>query len=213
MDGTLLDTVIDYGKLGTSVSDTLLDLGIPITRINNHSSDVEMIRKGSEYLHSIGKEMSFDKISELVNKRCGDIEMEHVLESAPFPGTDELLRKIRTEGYLIGLLTRGQRIYAETAMSHCKVLDYMDAVEAFDDHPMGEQKPNPIAMEYLAKDLGIEPADILYIGDSVWDYFCARDAGSSFIGIAAGEYGQKKWENYRDEIELIDSVADLLKMF
>lgn len=213
MDGTLLETVIDYEKLGTAVSDTLVAIGVPVTRINAHDTEADMIRRGSEYLHSIGKEMSFDDISDLVNERCKDIEMEHALESMPFPGTVELLEKIKGEGYKTGLLTRGQRAYAETAMSHCGILGYMDAVEAFDDHPTGEQKPNPIAMEYLAEGLGIEPNEILYVGDSVWDYFCARDAGSSFIGICAGEYGQRKWEKYAGEVELVDSVADLLRMF
>ena len=55
-------------------------------------------------------------------------------------------------------------------MGRCGIMDRVDAAVAFDDHPTGEQKPNPVAMDHLAKALGVTSKDILYIGDSVWDY-------------------------------------------
>ena len=68
-------------------------------------------------------------------------------------------------------------------------------------------------MDHLAKALGVTSKDILYIGDSVWDYYCARDSGAGFIGIAHGENGHRKWERVKEEVELIENISELIGRF
>ncbi len=211
MDGTLLDTDIDYEKLGDAEVFVMTGLGVPPQELSGITSDIEVIRKGVEYLNRNGNDISFDRACELVNQRASDVEMESVETARCFPGVKDLLEDLRLKGYPLGLLTRGQRLYAETAMEKCGILELMDAVEAFDDHPTGEQKPNPIAMEYLARRLGVKCSEILYVGDSVWDYYCARDSGADFIGISIGEKGRMKWERVRDDVKIVDDVRDILK--
>ena len=211
MDGTLLDTDIDYEKLGDAEVFVMTGLGVPPQELSGITSDIEVIRKGVEYLNRNGNDISFDRACELVNQRASDVEMESVETARCFPGVRDLLEDLRLKGYPLGLLTRGQRLYAETAMEKCGILELMDAVEAFDDHPTGEQKPNPIAMEYLARRLGVKCSEMLYVGDSVWDYYCARDSGADFIGISIGEKGRMKWERVRDDVKIVDDVRDILK--
>ena len=211
MDGTLLDTDIDYEKLGDAEVFVMTGLGVPPQELSGITSDIEVIRKGVEYLNRNGNDISFDRACELVNQRASDVEMESVETAKCFPGVRDLLEDLRLKGYPLGLLTRGQRLYAETAMEKCGILELMDAVEAFDDHPTGEQKPNPIAMEYLARRLGVKCSEMLYVGDSVWDYYCARDSGADFIGISIGEKGRMKWERVRDDVKIVDDVRDILK--
>ena len=210
MDGTLLDTDIDYEKLGNAEVFVLSKLGVPPLSTDPNTDDVELIRRGVEYLNDNGNPISFDEVCDLVNKRASDVEMESVGTAKCFPGVPELLKRLKDEGYPLGLLTRGQRLYAETAMGKCGILDMMDAVEAFDDHPTGEQKPNPIAMDYLAKDLGVRSSEMLYIGDSVWDYYCARDAGADFIGVMHGENGHIKWDRVKEDVKLVENISDIL---
>lgn len=210
MDGTLLDTAIDYEKLGNAEAFVLTGLGVPGTELSGAFDDIDMIRKGVGYLNRNGNDISFDRVCELVNQRASDVEMESVDTAECFPGVPEMLDILRDEGYRIGLLTRGQRLYAESAMGRCGIWNRMDAVEAFDDHPTGEQKPNPVAMEYLAKSLGVKCCEILYVGDSIWDYYCARDSGAGFIGVCHGEKGRLKWERVKDEVTLVDSIADII---
>lgn len=211
MDGTLLDTNIDYEKLGNAEAFVLSGLDVPESVFAGIGDDTEMIRRGVSYLNDSGNPMTFDEVCRLVNQRASDVEMEAVDTAECFPGVPEMLERLRSEGYPMGLLTRGQRLYAESAMGRCGILDMMDAVEAFDDHPTGEQKPNPIAMEYLAKRLGVKCCEILYVGDSVWDYHCARDSGAGFIGIARGENGYRKWERVKEDVILVEDICDILK--
>jgi len=210
MDGTLLDTAIDYEKLGNAEAFVLSNLGVPESVISLSNNDVEKIRNGTEHLNRNGNPITFDEVCELVNQRASDVEMESVDTARCFPGVKELLCDLRMKGYRIGLLTRGQRLYAEAAMGKCGILEYMDAVEAFDDHPTGEQKPNPIAMEYLARRLDVLCNEILYVGDSVWDYHCARDSGAGFVGIAVGENGHLKWQRVKERIDIVDDIVRVI---
>ena len=209
MDGTLLDTAIDYEKLGNAERYVLCKLGVPDSDISSSPDDTEVIRSGVAYLNEHGNPITFDDLCRLVNQRASDVEMESVDTAKCFPGVERMLDDLRSKGYPMGLLTRGQRLYAESAMKRCNILDRIDVIEAFDDHPTGEQKPNPIAMEYLAKRLGVRCSEILYVGDSVWDYYCARDSGAGFIGIAIGENGRRKWERVKDDVILVDDVTKI----
>ena len=210
MDGTLLDTNIDYEKLGNAEAFVLSGLDVPESVFAGIGDDTEMIRKGVSYLNDSGNPMTFDEVCRLVNQRASDVEMESVETAKCFPGVEKMLDDLGSKGYPMGLLTRGQRLYAESAMERCGILDRIDVIEAFDDHPTGEQKPNPIAMEYLAKRLGVRCSDILYVGDSVWDYYCARDSGAGFIGIAIGENGRRKWGRVKDDVILVDDVTKIV---
>lgn len=209
MDGTLLDTSIDYDRLGTAEYDVMIELGIPPSEIDRNADEIRMIRDGVRYLTANGKQITCEELSKMVNDRYAAIELEAADSAECIRGAEELLIRLKKEGYPIGLLTRGQRCYAESAMSNCGLLKYMDAVDAFDDHPTGEQKPNPIAMDHLAEKLGVTSKDILYIGDSVWDYYCARDSGAGFIGVASGKYGHRKWDALEDDITIVESIADI----
>ena len=211
MDGTLLDTAIDYEKLGDAEAYVLSQLGMPRSGMDPNSDDIALIRKGVAYLNEHGNDVTFDEVCELVNQRASDVEMESVETARCFPGVPELLKGLKDDGYRIGMLTRGQRLYAETAMGKCGILDMMDVIEAYDDHPTGEQKPNPIAMEHLAKGLGVRCSDVLYVGDSVWDYYCARDSGAGFIGIARGEKGHMKWDRLKGEVTVVEDISDMLR--
>lgn len=209
MDGTLLDTDIDYEKLGNAECFVLQGLGVPLEKINTHSDEASMIREGVRYLNENGNVITFDDVCRLVNRRASEIELECVPSAECFPGVRETLADLKGSGFRIGLLTRGQRDYAVAAMGTCGILGFMDAIEAFNDHPTGEQKPNPVAMEHLAKKLGVVCEDILYIGDSIWDYECARDSGAGFVGICP-ENKRPIWERKGENMLLVDDFTELI---
>jgi phosphoglycolate phosphatase len=74
-----------------------------------------------------------------------------------------MLRELRSRGYRIGVLTRGCREYAETALRIAGISDLLDAVVARDDHPEVEAKPSPIAMRHMAEAVGVRPDEITYV--------------------------------------------------
>ena len=211
MDGTIVDSEIDYAKLALVEHDIFMKLGVP-DELLTKGSEKEIILAGIEYLKKQGKTYTFEEISEMVTEKDNEIESENVEKSVLFPGTEKLLKRIKSENILLGLLTRGQRGYVTKTLKFCEIENCFDAIEAYDDHPIGEQKPNPIAMEHLARKLGVKPQEILYIGDSTTDYACAAGSGADFIGMAFDEKHIEMWKKLDENIKIAESMEELEKM-
>ena len=63
------------------------------------------------------------------------------------------------------------------------------------------RKPDPAGALYIAKELGAEPADCLYIGDSGVDMQTAKNAGMLPMGVLWG---------FRERKELLSQGARFL---
>ena len=213
MDGTLIDSDIDYARLGMVEHDVLTSLGVPSRVFAHIMSEKDMLVAGIDYLHSIGKDISSDELERMVNEESTRIETLNISSSKPFPMVRELLDEISSKGYKIGLLSRGHRGYVLKTMDRFDLTGYFDAIEAYDDHPVGEQKPNPVAMEYLAKGLGVRTDEMIYVGDAVTDYLCARDSGAAFIGLAQNEHSRTMWKSYNHRPEILNNISELIGRF
>ena len=207
MDGTLLDTKVDYQKMSDLIFDEMVAIGVPEEVIDRKEGYKFNIESGVSYMASVGRMDEVYAIGDKIAKVARDTEMERVDEAKPFPKVDLLLKKIREMGLKTGLLTRGCREYAEAAVKICHVDDLLDGIVARDDYPESEAKPSPIAMEHMADELGVRPSEILFFGDHTFDYQCARDAGSGFIAVLTGTFTEDDWKNIPD-IMIFGSVGD-----
>ena len=209
MDGTLLDTHVDYVKMANLVFDQMIKMGVPETAINRKDGFKFNLESGMKYLIDQKRVDEIPMINEQITKAAKDIEMQNLDEARPFPGAIDTLKRLREKGYRIGVLTRGCREYANAALEFCKVSHLIDAVIARDDYSEKEAKPSPAAMLHLAEKLGVEAEEILYIGDHAFDYRCAHDAGAGFIGVLSGVFDIEDWHQIDKDIMIIDSVRDL----
>ena len=207
MDGTLLNTKVDYQRMSDLVFDEMVRIGVPEDAIDRSEGYKFNIESGVRYLMSNGREDDVYAIGPRIAKIARDVEMERIDEARPFPKADLLLDRIHESGMRTGLLTRGCREYAEAAVKICGVSDLLDAIVARDDYPEKEAKPNPVAMKHIAYKLGVRTEEILFFGDHLFDYECARDAGSGFVAVLTGTYTKDDWSDVPN-IEIFDSVTD-----
>ena len=209
MDGTLLDTHVDYTKMANLVFDQMVKMGVPESAIDRTDGFKFNLDSGIKYLVDQGRTDEIPLIHGQIAKAARDIEMQNLEEAKPFPGTVKTLKKLHEKGFKVGVLTRGCREYANAALEFCKILDLIDDVVARDDYSEKEAKPSPVAMRHLANKLGVKPEEILYVGDHVFDYQCAHDAGAGFIGVLSGVFKINDWKQIDKNIKTIDSVYDL----
>lgn len=207
MDGTLLDTKVDYQLMSDIIFDEMVKMGVPDDVIDRKEGYKFNIDSGIRYLKSAGREDEIYTIGLRIAKVARDVEMERLDEARPFPKADLLLKAIHDKGLRTGVLTRGCREYADAALGICGVLDLLDGIVARDDFPESEAKPSPMAMKHMADALGVEPQEILYFGDHSFDYQCARDAGSGFVAVLTGTYTKEDWKDVPG-IEIYDSITD-----
>ena len=209
MDGTFIETVVDYVRLANVVFDEMTAAGVPENEINRGASQSEMT-SGMRWLINNGKKDLANSMYSKIADKTTDIEMEHSSIARPFDGAVEVLELLKSKGYRTGILTRGGRSYAEHILGKCNVLHMFDAIVARDDFPDDEAKPSPKAMFNLGTAMGVAPEEILFLGDHKYDWMTARDSGAGFYGVLSGGFDIKDWNNVSRNIPVLKSVQSLL---
>ncbi|MEO6248871.1 MAG: HAD-IA family hydrolase [Sphingomicrobium sp.] len=112
-----------------------------------------------------------------------------------FEGIVELIDALQGEGWLLAVAT-GK---SDRGLRHCLdshgLRDRFISLQTADRHP---SKPHPAMALAAMAEVGAEPGDTIFIGDTAWDMGCAVAAGAGPIGAAWG---------YHDVSELLSGGA------
>lgn len=127
--------------------------------------------------------------SEETKQHCLSVYRFHEPDIHLYEGAEELLRRLRAEGYRIGLITdgrpEGQRakirvLHLEDLVDHIIVTDELGGV--------AYRKPNPAAFTKMKELLGVAYDRMCYVGDNIKKDFMAPEAlGMRSIWIKTGD--------------------------
>lgn len=94
------------------------------------------------------------------------------------PHLDTLFKYLNSKGYKLFILTNGESHHQAKKIQALPLQDHFDSCDIYISGDLDCSKPEPIIYEKVAKNLRLEPEEILYIGDD-WtnDYRGAIDAG------------------------------------
>ena len=212
MDGTFMDTTVDYVKLLNVVFDELIASGVPESAIIRSGGALSELKSGLEWLRKNGGQDDADVVFGRISDRTTNVEMEHADSSKPFDGAVEVLDLLRRKGYKTGIITRGGRSYAEYVLKINDVWHMFDAIVARDDFPESEAKPSPMAMVNLGNAIGLKANEILFLGDHKTDWLTARDSGAGFYGVLSGRLSVADWKKADENIAILNTVKDLLEI-
>jgi HAD superfamily hydrolase (TIGR01509 family) len=118
------------------------------------------------------------------------------LETAAFyPGIRELLQGLPSTVQL-GALTNAAVAYAHAVFAvNLKSKDAVgfQSIHGADDVPA--PKPAADGLWLVCKELGLEPKDCVYVGDSPSDAMAAKNAGMPAIGVLWGSHSEESLKN------------------
>lgn len=208
MDGTIMDTNVDYVKLAHVVADEFISLGVPMEIIAEDAKTDSMV--GSIAWLKANNPGSLVGFEERTGERATVVEMEHEAEARPFEGAREAVELAISKGYRVALLTRGGRKYATTLLERFGFIGYFENIVARDDFEYRDAKPSPRSIEHMCAGIEAEPDEILYIGDGKTDWETAVNAGTHFIGVESGHMDRAAWESLAGkDIVTLPTVAYL----
>ena len=92
-----------------------------------------------------------------------------------FPGILDLMEELKARGYKIGIVTSRLRHTTEIGLKKYDMEKYFDAVITADD--TDKHKPDPEPVNIALERLGSKPEEAVMVGDSMFDIFCAKNAG------------------------------------
>ncbi len=179
LDGTLLNTL---GDLTAAVNHGLATCGLPT-------------RTEAQVRTYVG-----DGVKELIARACPADADEatkaavlaaylpyyaaHNMDlTAPYAGVLDLLTDLRQRGVKIAVVSNKHDPAVQTLCAH-----YFDglldlAVGGGDNRPL---KPAPDSLLYAMERLGVDPAAVWYVGDSVQDVLTAHNAGVKCVAVTWG---------------------------
>ena len=97
----------------------------------------------------------------------------------PYSGIPEVLSTLKSEGYLLGLVTDAHTTSANVRLEKTNLVQYFDAIVGFDT--TGYKKPHHAPFECVLDMLNCKPYEAMYIGDSL-----RRDVGpAEGVGMIA----------------------------
>ncbi len=126
-------------------------------------------------------------------------ETHNQVTTCPYDGIPEMLHHLATMGLKLCVLSNKPHADTQHVVAHyfpdvpfSVVRGQMEGVPI---------KPDPAGALAIAKDIGIDPADFLYLGDTSVDMNCARNAGMHPVGVTWG---------FREEAELREAGAEYI---
>jgi len=204
LDGTLLDSAPDF----------IVSLDNLLERYNQPKLDPEIIRShvsdGSWKLVSLGFniDISDDNCAVLREELLEEYELNLLQYGGAFDGIKEMLASLEEDNIPYGIVTNKPLRFArpilmnEIAFKNCKTLICPDHLNAI--------KPDPEGILKGCKDLGIHPAECIYVGDHEKDLEAGINAGTQVIACYFG-YSLKA-SDHSEHILGADHPSDLYKL-
>lgn len=103
-----------------------------------------------------------------------------------YPGIMDAVQQLHAAGCPMAIVTSKVGFMAERALAHTGLASYMQVVIASDSTTRHKPDPEPV---FLAlEQLGCDPVDAVFIGDSPYDMQSGCAAGVHALGVAWGAF-------------------------
>lgn len=185
LDGTLVDSIAD---IAFAVNRGLRTMGLPEQPTENF---YRFVGNGMYKLCERALPNGRKDCTEMLQKLYAEYYVGHCcVLTRPYDGIIETVDKIKTAGIKTAVLSNKPH---EQTMN---VVNTLFGTECF-DYVLGQipefpVKPDPSAIKYVMKELGVTPADTVNIGDSDVDIILGRNAGTEPIGVSWGFRGTEE---------------------
>lgn len=128
---------------------------------------------GSTVFPVLGIDYNEDTLAEWNNYYAGLIG-----ETKIFDGIQPLLQTLKQRGLHLGLVSSRSHEEMDFDPNMQKLCGYFEVAVLADDTE--EHKPTPMPMLHYLKTTGAKPEETIYIGDTIYDWQCAKGAGVDF---------------------------------
>lgn len=195
LDGTLLDSVQDIALSNNKV---LQANGLPTHSVENY---IEFIGNGARQLVQLSLPAHLAADEKKVDFFLEEYKKEYlqniVVKSKLYDGIPELLFFLNDKKIPIGINTNKPHeqtmLIAEHLLSEYKFFKILGQSDEY------SKKPNPQGALHIAKELQLQPNEILFVGDSEVDVKTALAANMQLVCVSYG---------YSSKQEMIDAGCE-----
>jgi phosphoglycolate phosphatase-like HAD superfamily hydrolase len=192
IDGTLILS----GKAGSRAMNRAFEqtCGVPdaLQRVDLAGRTDRIIM--TDALSGLGRALDDDFVGQFREVYCGflreELHRDGIGWKGALPGVPALLdRLVDRPDVSLALLTGNFRASAEIKLAHFDLWRYFPW-GAFADDAIERNDLLPVALSRARADglSGLDPADVIIVGDTPHDITCARSGGAKVVAVATGNY-------------------------
>ena len=204
MDGTLADSVDYYYRMACEIVEAANAPPISRERVCElmGSGAPDLLRK----LLPPDFPASEAKLARIVRERLpGWMRAGEGIE--PLPGCVDLLHRLHTRGHRLGIATSSGR--ALPYLDRWGVRPLFHAIVGRED--VRRRKPHPDVVLHCLRQMGLEPDDAVYVGDSPIDIEAGRAAGLFTVGVLTGTSTRERLTRVSPD-HILESAPGLLDL-
>jgi phosphoglycolate phosphatase len=220
-DGTLLDFERTYAPGTVDVIASLTDGEPVLSLVLSEAVDFDLgsrkFRPGSVIIAGTGRLIAeawhphlphweVDDLAVEVDRLYSDFSEIYV---APFEVLDPALEKLQALGIHLGVATNDAEVSAKRHISKIGQQSRFGFIAGYDSGHGA--KPGPGMVLAFARHIGVEPSQIMMVGDSLHDLHAGRAAGAITIGMTTGLVDASVLSPDADHVlDSLDELPDLV---
>ena len=136
-------------------------------------------------------------------------EANHDKISKPFKGIPDAIYDLKNMGYKLGIVTSKRIEMLIRGLKLLKLENIFDVLIAAESTSKHKPEAEPILA--ACEKIGVKPCETLYVGDSVFDILCGKNAGAKTCGVGYSmTETEKLFESGMDF--LVEDIPQLVKV-
>ncbi|HOV21598.1 MAG TPA: HAD-IA family hydrolase [bacterium] len=173
-DGTIIHSFIDFGNMKRRIIELCIKYNLKPPSKNLPALElIKEVQKNNKENKNITE---FKRESE---KIIIEEEIKGMKNAVPYKDILTLIKKLKTKGIKIGIITRNCRKATEIVVKKFSIP--YDVFLTRDD--VEKVKPSPYHLEKAIEKLGVKKENTIIVGDHYFDILCGRKAGILTCGI------------------------------
>lgn len=196
LDGTLAYTLDD---ITSAVNNMLTRLGY---KTRTKAEILKFINNGARQLVRLSLPKTVQDVEFIVDSALEAYEQEYAKcyleKTSLYDGMYEGLRALKEKGIKLAVLSNKQDKFVKDIIEKLFGKKFFNFVQGQAGTPA---KPDPSTTLYICKQMGVKPANCIFVGDSDVDVKTAQNAEMTSVGVVWG---------YRDEDVLKNAGADYI---
>jgi HAD superfamily hydrolase (TIGR01549 family) len=189
LDGTLIEFKFKVKESRIAMIELLKKEGYDTSSWSDTIRTQEIIDTAKEQWKTsppLQSAKSFDNVQAEIFRLLDEFEFEGLSQSRPHEGAVAILRRVKHSEILTGIVTNSGRAPVESILTDFGFSPYLSIVITRNE--MEKLKPHPHGLIRAMKELKVEPAETLYVGDSLIDIEAARRAQMKCASVSTGTY-------------------------
>ncbi len=199
LDGTLIDSL---PLIEANCRSTFAALGIPWGKGEVMQWVGVPLKKIAEHFAPSGKAEEYFDLYQSFFQR------DHDQYLRIYPGSRELLQKLKEQNYQTALVTSKGRPAVEKNLAFLNLKPQLDVI--ITAHDVENHKPHPEPVWKALEGLQVQPEEALFVGDSPFDLEAGQKAGVDTLGVSWGMASREALQVW-SPLAVLDKWEDLYK--